>query len=618
MDISQKPVSPYDRIFLIASWFGIVTGLVEGLGVLVFQSMDWLRGQFTFLGSSLEVVWISPVLDWLLFMVVGLMLGLAVRLFPRLPVTRIAFFVFALLGLFSWIMIPASGRVFIWAVFIFVVGLAFQVSRWMDQRSQAILRFFQRSLAWLIAILLAAVVIVQGGFWLQQRIALTQLPAAAKDSPNILVIVMDTVRADHLSGYGYSRATSPNLDRIAQEGVLFEQAYSTSSWTEPAHGSLFTGRYVSEHGADNKPLDNRYPTIAEALYAHGYQTGAFSANFEAVNRHLGFGRGFIHFEDYYRSIKSILVNTVYGRMAHYYLLHRVLGVESYIDRRDAREINNAFLNWVDQAQQEHPFFAFINYYDAHDPYLPPEPYRSKFSAKPGPGGLINSDWDMNNIYTGLTPEQIQSEVDAYDGAVAYLDEMINDLIKELQKRNLDQNTLVIITSDHGEMFGEHGLLHHANSLYREVIHVPLIFLWPGHLPEGKRVEQPASIVAIPATLLDLVGAKDGATFRGPSLALLWTETGAAKDWPDPLMEMGQLPWVPDRQPAFYGGMKSIIDLNWHYIVHEKFGEELYDLNTDPKELQSQAQESTAQPLLARLRAALEALLSSDLPRRYGD
>jgi arylsulfatase A-like enzyme len=266
------------------------------------------------------------------------------------------------------------------------------------------------------------------------------------------------------------------------------------------------------------------------------------------------------------------------------------------------------LGWIDK-DPSRPFFAFLNYYETHDPYVPPQPYRSMFSQLEEPGGLISTDWDMNHIYISLTPEQLQGEIDAYDGAIAYVDEHIGRLLGDLQNRDLAENTLVVITSDHGDMFGEHGLFEHTNSLYREVIHVPLMIWWPEHVPAGERVSQPVTNAALPATLLDLIGAGEQASFPGPSLAQLWTEPNGHPDWPYPIAELGQQDWVPVQNPSAHGAMQSAISPQWHYITHEKFGEELYDWLIDPEESTDLAESPEFQSVATGFRTYLETLVA---------
>jgi arylsulfatase A-like enzyme len=566
------------------------------------QQLGWLTGQLTFQGFSIEIIWIAAVFDLVLFCALGAALGVVARLWPRAIVTRAAILLFSCMAFFDWLAIPLVGRVRIWAIPIPAIGLAIQFTRWFSKHQGAVERFWRKSIPWIGALALLALVGIQTGVWAREQIAVASLPTAAPELPNILVIVVDTLRADHVSSYGYARDTTPNIDRIAEQGVLFERAFATSSWTEPSHASMLTGRYTYEHGADEyKPLDDRYPTIGEALQERGYRTGAFSANFRVFCRRLGFGRGFHRFEDYYRSPGNMLVGTVYGRLVEVYGLHKGLGHQDEIGRLWADDINDAALDWIDR-DQGRPFFVFLNYFDVHDPYAPPQPYRSMFSPLENPGGLINTYWGVDHIYVPMTPEQLQGEVDAYDGALVYVDEQIQQLLTGLEARGLAEDTLIVIVSDHGESFGEHGLLQHTNSLYREVIHVPLIISWPEQVPQGKRVMEPVTIAGLPATLLDLIGEEEQALFPGPSLGQLWNGATTRPDWPYPIAELAQHPAEPAQNPSAHGAMATVVNPEWHYITHEKLGEELYDWFADPEQAFNLA---AGQPATEQLRAYLE-------------
>ena len=188
-------------------------------------------------------------------------------------------------------------------------GVAF--SRWAAKHEAVTLQFVRRTLPLVAGTAVLAWAGIQGGRWLREARAVAGLPPADANAPNVLVIVVDTLRADHLSSFGYPRSTSPNIDHTATQGVLFENAISPSSWTFPSHASLLTGRYQYEHGMDKigqMPVlsseafsPNGLPTLGEALMKKGYRTGAFSANRTFFTQDLGFGRGFVHFEDYFHS-----------------------------------------------------------------------------------------------------------------------------------------------------------------------------------------------------------------------------------------------------------------------------------------------------------------------------
>jgi len=590
-------------VLIAAAWFGLVTGLLEGVGLLALQALDWMDWTMSLVAVSIEIIWISAVFDLLLFSAAGLALFGIARPFPKVPALRMCAFQFGLLGFLDLLLI--SGRIRHFGAFVFAVGLAVTFNRWLCRHEAAALRFWRRTLPWVAGTAALALVCIQGGLWLKERLAVSWLPAARPGAPNILVIVVDTLRADHLSSYGYSRPTSSNLDRIAQQGVLFENAIATSSWTPPSHASLLTGRYPHEHGTEEKPYDGRYPTIAQALRDRGYRTGAFSANVFLFCRRAGFGRGFIHFEDYFHSAADMAARTLYGRKLNDFVLPH-LGFEDVPGRKRAADINRNFLRWVER-EPGVPFFAFLNYFDVHEPYLPPQPYRSRFSMQRNPGGILNALRFRRN--PKLTPEQLQGERDAYDGGIAYVDEQIRLLLAELERRGLIQDTLVVITSDHGESLGEHGLFLHRNGLYLNLIHVPLVFYWPGHLPRGERVAQPVSGTALPATLMEMIGAGDQTLFPGPSLARLWENPAPHPEWPLPLAEMARFPFEAKSNPAYHGAMKSLVSSRWHYIVHEKFGPSLYDWQSDAQELHDLANTEEGHGVVEEFRLQLQTVLA---------
>jgi len=268
-------------ILMLAVWFALVTGLVEGVCLLQFQRINWANwGRMAHV--SLPIIWIAPLWDLLWFVLVGLAVALLGRLRSKLQAFRIALFLFALLMFYDWFTIP--GRLTYKSSLILAAGLATVLLRKFTQHQVPLLRFWKSSLSWVAAALIVAWAGIEGGARVIEKYAANKLPPAQPNAPNVIVIVVDTLRADHLSPYGYERPTSPNLAEIAKGGVLFENAIAPSSWTLPSHASLLTGRYSYEHGATDvksppgRTLDERYPTLAEIFVQHGYRTGAFSAN----------------------------------------------------------------------------------------------------------------------------------------------------------------------------------------------------------------------------------------------------------------------------------------------------------------------------------------------------
>ncbi len=576
------------EILKYALWFGIITGLVEGALLYVLQRYELLRGQITYLGTGPQVLWVAPIFDALLFLLAGVGLAVVAQFLPRKLAKQAVLFIFCFLVFFGWLLVYLSGRLNPAATAILGAGVGYQISTVIAARENRFAMFAHRSLKVLVGATLGLFLLIQGGFWMRERTATSNLPQARESTPNVLVIVMDTVRADHLSLQGYERETDPTLKRLASEGVMFENAYASSSWTLTSHASLFTGRWPYEHKADGgRYLDETYPTIAEALTERGYRTGAFNGNFETVTSHWGFARGFLHFEDYYQTLPQLAVSSVYGRFLEYYVFHKVFNMEFSIDRRWGPSVNQSALDWIEQ--DDKPFFAFVNYYDAHAPYTSPE--RARFSEFENPGGLVNTDWTTADIYNPKTDEQIQGEIDAYDGGIYYTDQQIDLLLKELDSRGKLDNTIVVITSDHGELFGEHGLWEHHNSLYKPVIHVPLVVWYPKSVPQNLRIDTPVSNTLVPAMLLELLGEPEQTMFPGPSLARLWIDPASAASFPDPIAEMAESTWVNPNHLSIKGDMVSVISSDWQYIEHEFNGVELYDLNDDPNQENNLATEN---------------------------
>jgi arylsulfatase A-like enzyme len=446
---------------------------------------------------------------------------------------------------------------------------------------------------------------VQGGKWLDEKIQTARLPESVADAPNVLVIVVDTLRADHLSSYGYVRDTSPFIDSLAAQGVRFKAAISAASWTQPSHASMLTGRYTYEHQAETEPLDKTYPTIGEAMQTNGYRTGAFSANTEFFTRRQGFGRGFLHFEDSDQSVADAFLNSsLYGFLFDFYGLRKALDYEGVPTRVLASDINTSALDWIDQ-DTDKPFFVFMNYFDVHDPYTPPEPYRSKYASVPNPGGLINGF--VERYHPDLTPEQLQSEIDAYDGSISYVDDQVKNLFSELEKRGELNNTIVIITSDHGESLGEHGLLQHSASLYLQEIQVPLILWRPGLVPENVQIDTPISTTGLPSTILSLINASKD-PFPGPSLTKIYLDKETQSTWPEPISEVAQFTGAAEQNPSTHGEMKSVVANSLHYIIHQKFGEELYNWREDPQEATNVASSPSSQTALDEFRLYLKNLI----------
>jgi len=614
---NQGAVRP---ILSLAVCFAIVTGFVEAAGLLLFQRINWASwGQVEHV--SLPIFWVSPILNCLLFVLLALGVVLICRIVPRLPAIPAVFFLLSALMFYDWLALPE--RLVHRSALILALGLAVALFRVFRKHETSVIRFSGRATPWLLVAVVLVWLVGAGWTRISERNATKNLPVAQAGVPNVIVVVVDTLRADHLSSYGYSRPTSPNLDRIAEQGVLFQNAIAASSWTLPSHASMLTGRYVYEHGAADvksppeSTLDARYPTLPESFAQHGYRTGAFSGNFLYFSGNLGFDRGFLHFEDYFHSSLDAFSRTFYGReMSRLVLNHDRLrrlfvrlglpGIDelqpssksSWMVRKRGEEVNREVLNWVD-SDSTRPFFAFINYFDVHRSYTTPPGYARKF--------LHLSTHEVYLREVG--PDDPKDKIDLYDDCVRYEDDQIGQLFDELKRRGLDQRTMVVITSDHGEMLGEHDLLAHRSSLYFPLIHVPLIFWDPGHIPAGARIQQTVSNISLAATISDVLGQPGGESFPGPSLKPLWSDPQPITDWPHPLSELSRFKDEAVKFPSRYGAMTSVITPQYHYIFHTKFGKELYDWPQDPAENDNLAKTPAGAPATQTLAEEIQTRMS---------
>jgi arylsulfatase A-like enzyme len=400
------------------------------------------------------------------------------------------------------------------------------------------------------------------------------MPAvSAPDAPNVLLLVLDTVRALQLSAYGYPRATSRTLERMASEGARFDRAVATAPWTLPTHASLFTGRYQRDLSVGwLTPLDSRPRTLAEVFAARGYATGGFVANMRYTSREYGLARGFAAYRDYAVMPSQVVGSSMLGRRAiiAYNALFRKYIL---VGRKDASQVIDEFMEWR-RSTSGRPYFAFLNVFDAHEPYAPDAPYDLLFGAEPPTRAI-----DPRRVYT---PEEVQGLRDAYDGAIAALDAQLARLFDALEHDGSLDRTIVIVTSDHGEEFAEHGHLSHGNGLHFPALHVPLVIRYPRLVPPTI-VTESVSLIDVPQTVLDLAGVREDAV-GGHSLRPFWTQAGGAFPPRSPaLSEVYWAPNQPERYPVSGGNMRSLVSGRLHFIQGPGAREELYDIAADPLE-----------------------------------
>ena len=595
--VSQQLSAPSVVLSVVGTclWFGIVAGLAERLLYSLFPHPVG--------GNDL---WYDALADLLLF------LGLAVPILVlgfvagRARLKKIAFFFCA--GLFAldclFVVWPPVGHRLAQMALLsggaLLIALLATALFW---RFPSPLNAFGRTTFPLL--LVYAVLYLGGSAWWESHKENVSTAAlrARTGSPDVLLIIMDAVGANHLSTYGYGRTTSPYLTELASRGLLFEKAVAPSSWTLPSHASMLTGRLPTEHqaGEYNWRLDGRFPTLAEVFQHAGYRTAGFSGNTLLFNRRVGLARGYLHFED--GSLLERLLQTTLGERIQTRLVRANI-IDDLAGRQDAREINRRFLRWMRHGSA--PFFVTINYFDAHEPLLPPPSYFHRFSTLRAPlKGQYNWPGDIQ-----LPPDQVKDEVDAYDASIAYMDEQISDLFKQLGAAGLLKNTIVVVTSDHGQEFQEHGFMFHGKGLYWDLLHAPLLISWPGHLPAGERIPTPVALQSLPATLLTMAGVSND-PFPGPSLTELWAAPEVAQTWPAPISELAEM--GKPRFPSYYGPMKSVVTPQWHYVQGGKSGQELYACCDDEqRDLASTALGTTLASAFRRLLQQSQPITSEQL------
>ena len=313
----------------------------------------------------------------------------------------------------------------------------------------------------------------------------------APGSPNVLLIVLDSVVADHLSLYGYNRPTSPTIDELARRGIRFDAAQAAASWTLPSHATMFTGRWPHQLSAGwYTPLDATYPTLAEFLGSRGYATAGFVANQWYCGSDSGLGRGFTVYRDYLfphltafgmavlvkRSIDWLpplgdFLSGVLATPGPARSLRYAAGMFK-ANRIEAAMVDDLFLDWLSSGpaagRPARPFFAFLNFADAHYPYQLPRMGLHRFGARPRNAyelDLIKNWWSVDKQQ--LPPQELAMALDAYDSCIAHIDEQLGRLWDALVRRGILDRTWVIIAADHGESFGEHaGIFCHGTSLYQ--------------------------------------------------------------------------------------------------------------------------------------------------------
>lgn len=430
-------------------------------------------------------------------------------------------------------------------------------------------------------------------------------PLTRKGKPNIILITLDTVRADHLSLYGYSCPTTPNIDRLARGGVVFENAIAPTSWTLASHASMFTGLLPHQHGADWQiPLNTRRWTLADVLGSWGYETAVFTSNVSYGEAGWGLDEGFDLYQDNRVSLLHNLEVLEFGRRIFGPLYRRWVWPASF-EHRNASQVNRDILNWF-RRRSPRPFFLFTNYFDAHFPYLTPRNSSRGFGDMP-PELIrkISSAFTTSDVVHLSDPDRT-SLIAGYDNSLAALDGSVAELLNFVSHLPDGANTVVIITSDHGEGLGEHGTYWHGSNLHAEAVHVPLVILGPG-IPKGLRISHLAPIQDLFSTVLEFAG-EGAVTFSGTGLQRYWT----------PGAVFGKLDAyaISELTPKYnFTGLLPQMSLRtdeWAYIRNSQGDEELYDWRRDPAEQVNLAPLADYRQIRERLYARLRNSIGESL------
>ena len=398
--------------------------------------------------------------------------------------------------------------------------------------------------------------------------------------PNVLLIVLDTARADRFSCLGYERNISVNVDALANEGVVYERAYTTNFWTLPSHASLFTGLYSSQVGATSETLQLPFSatTIAEILGKAGYDTAGFVCN-PWVSAERGFGQGFGEFYEMWRPANQLQVPQQFGK-AEWATLKKVLG---WLDRRQPRR---------------DPFFVFINFNCAHLPYHPPEPFLSRFVGNRGYNNeevnrvaAITSMWAHLAGDLKLSERDFRIMSDLYDGEIAFADHCVGQIVEHLKAAGILDETAVFVTSDHGENLGEHGRIDHLLSMYETTLHIPLVIRYPERFQQGTTVGDFVSLVDIAPTVLELCNIEPGIEDLKPEEMSLACENRRRRTFVVAENErpLTAIALMKDKYPAFDSSaidyrMRAIRTDLCKLIWNIGGAVEMFDLQTDPGEL----------------------------------
>ncbi len=572
---------------------GLAAGLLTGLGETVLLLVKrFLRGRFITVGE--HALWMAPVADALLFTLLAIIF---VALTRRVSVERRdRLFATMLVALGLTAMLTLWGRFHWVATILLSLGIAVRLSGRIAPRLDALMRAGRAAMPGMAVLVLLTAAGVAGEAWWKERKSLEATPAGSQ--PNVLLIILDTVRSLSMGLYGHARDNTPELARWAARGTVFDHAFSSSSWTLPSHAAMFTGRWQTDLTVRfNRPLDSTWPTLAEFLGDRGYATGGFVANLIYTPRESGLARGFGHYEDFGLNVRVFIRSaTLLRKLVDRPRFRWAARPRHPMLWKTAREVSGGALDWIDRQEEDRPWFAFLNYMEAHDPWYVPAPFDTLYG-----NGALHISWAEMTATPLPPPVALVRFAEGYDAAIAYLDQEIGSLLDTLERRGRLRNTIVVITSDHGEEIGEHQFLGHGASLYRPTVEVPLIVIAPGCAMSGGRAPDPVSLRDFAATIMDLTGMPEH-PFPGASFAALACPGNDTQAYPRPVFSVLQ-----EARGRANPTLVSVVQDSFRFIGDGQGRGELYSFYGDPLEQHDLAAQPMLGPALLRLQTLADSL-----------
>jgi arylsulfatase A-like enzyme len=411
--------------------------------------------------------------------------------------------------------------------------------------------------------------------------------------PNIVLVTLDTTRADHCSAYGYDRNTTPSLSVLARDGTLFRDAYAPMATTAPSHATMFVSLYPRVHGVvkNGLPLDGSAVTLAEVLQDAGYRTAAFVSSYP-VNQRFGFAQGFDLYDDEFGASQLDSRGLVWEGQ-------EVVGAFD----REAVDTTDRAISWLrTTARTPGPWFTWIHYFDPHSPYEPESAFASEWADQEPAHGV---------------PEQLWETIRLYDAEIREADAAIGYVLETLEAMGVADRTLVVVAGDHGEGLLQHGHMEHGLHIYEEAVRVPFVMRWPARIPRGMAIVEPVELIDLMPTILSLAGVRYAQSdLAGRDLSPAFR--GSRLDPEHPVFLQRRLYRKHMIGSSLVSGQKYGIRIgHWKLIeAPDENTSELYELARDPGETSNRAEQFPGR--LEILRAALDRILAEHPPKHRAE